>query len=134
MGPRRRTGRRTRDIKTRNLKNYFAFRRIKNFSCVEGSDRAGLLLVYVKVNPEEVEIRPGFTRDVCHSGHFGTGDLEISLASNEDLERAKPLLVKSYEASWQVTGTGRCGDSLTLARDFCLPCRMVAGRRGRDVS
>ncbi|MDF1587300.1 DUF5655 domain-containing protein [Rhodospirillales bacterium YIM 152171] len=122
------------DVETRTLKNYFAFRRIKNFACVEVHNRTGLLLVYVKVNPEEVELRPGFTRDVRHIGHFGTGYLEISLATNEDLERAKQLLVKSYEASWQVTGTGRCGDSLTLARDFCLPCRMVAGRRGRDVS
>lgn len=29
----------------------------------------------------------------------GTGDLEIALRSLDDLERAKPLIVASYEAS-----------------------------------
>ena len=32
-------------------------------------------------------------------GHFGTGDLEITIASDDDLELAKSLLVKSYESS-----------------------------------
>ena len=42
---------------------------------------------------------PGFTRNVKDVGHFGTGDLEITIKSDEDLERAKPLILKSYEAS-----------------------------------
>ena len=41
----------------------------------------------------------GFTRDVRKIGHFGTGDLEIRISSDEDLEKAKPLLLESYEAS-----------------------------------
>lgn len=32
-------------------------------------------------------------------GHFGTGDLEIRIDSLEDLERAKLLIEKSYDAS-----------------------------------
>ncbi len=38
-------------------------------------------------------------RDVCEIGHFGTGDLELRIDSVEDLERAKPLIEKSYDAS-----------------------------------
>ena len=41
----------------------------------------------------------GFTRDVRKIGHFGTGDLEIRIRSDEDLEKAKSLLLESYEAS-----------------------------------
>jgi predicted transport protein len=29
-------------------------------------------------------------------GHFGTGDLEITLATPDDLEGAKPLLDRAY--------------------------------------
>jgi predicted transport protein len=32
-------------------------------------------------------------------GHFGTGDLEITLSKPEDLERAMPLIKRSYENS-----------------------------------
>lgn len=75
---------------------YVAFRRIKNFACVELRNQAKKLLVYVKVDPDSVPLEEGFTRDVRKVGHFGTGDLEITLHSAEDLERAKPLLERSY--------------------------------------
>ena len=32
-------------------------------------------------------------------GHYGTGDLEIRIKSDADLEHAKPLIVRSYEDS-----------------------------------
>jgi predicted transport protein len=53
----------------------------------------------VKVNPDSITLESGFTRDVRQIGHFGTGDLEITIKSDEDFEKAKSLLVKSYEAS-----------------------------------
>lgn len=87
------------DVEIKTLKNYFAFRRLKNFACVEIHNRTGNLLVYVKINPDEVVLEPGFTRDVRQIGHFGTGDLEIVISSDADLEKAKPLLERSYEAS-----------------------------------
>jgi predicted transport protein len=46
-----------------------------------------------------VELEPGFTRDVSKVGHFGTGDLEITLTKTEDLERAMPLIKRSYDDS-----------------------------------
>lgn len=87
------------DVQINTLKNYFAFKRIKNFACVEIHPQTGKLLIYVKVNPDTVELKDGFTRDVRSIGHFGTGDLEIRVGSDEELEKAKPLLVKSYEMS-----------------------------------
>lgn len=85
------------DVQVNTLKYYFAFKRIKNFACVEIRTGAENLLVYVKVDPDSVTLEPGFTRDVRKIGHFGTGDLEITIRKDEDLERAKGLLVKSYE-------------------------------------
>lgn len=38
-------------------------------------------------------------RDVTDIDHFGTGDLEITLQNPADFEKAKPLLIASYEAS-----------------------------------
>jgi len=87
------------DVQVKPMKFYFAFKRIKNFACVELRNKKKNLLVYVKVDPDVVKLEKDFTRDVRKIGHFGTGDLAITLRSMDDLERAKPLLLKSYEAS-----------------------------------
>ena len=78
---------------------YFAFKRIKNFACVEVRPQKQELLVFVKVDPRKIKLEKGFTRNVRNIGHFGTGDLEITIKSNEDFEKAKPLLLKSYEGN-----------------------------------
>lgn len=87
------------DVQMKTLKNYFAFRRIKNFACVEIHNRSKNLLAFIKVDPSSVTIEKGFTRDVRDIGHFGTGDLEITISNLNDLEKAKPLFLSSYEAS-----------------------------------
>lgn len=87
------------DVQEKTLKLYFAFKRIKNFACVEVHPQAKTILVYAKVDPDSVALEDGFTRDVRNIGHFGTGDLEIRIKSDADLERALPLLLRSYEAS-----------------------------------
>ena len=46
-----------------------------------------------------VTIEPGFTRDVRGIGHFGTGDLEITIQSMGDLDKAKPLFDAAYQNS-----------------------------------
>ena len=78
---------------------YVAFRRIKKFACAEIRNQIGKILVFVKVDPDTVDLQLGFTRDVRKIGHFGTGDLEITIASDADLERAKPLLDRAYHES-----------------------------------
>ena len=87
------------DVQMKPLKFYIAFRRIKNFACVEVHPQTRAILAYVKVNPDSITAEPGFTRDVRTIGHFGTGELEITIRSDDDFERAKPLLLQSYEAS-----------------------------------
>lgn len=87
------------DVQEKTLKFYFAFRRIKNFACVEVRPQTGKVLVYLKVNPDTVDLQDGFTRDVRKIGHFGTGDLEVTIADDVAFELAKQLFDTSYEAS-----------------------------------
>ncbi|MFC4785240.1 DUF5655 domain-containing protein [Nocardioides sp. MAHUQ-72] len=87
------------DVTKKALKLYFAFRRLKNFACVEVHPQTQTLLVFLKVNPDEVDLEPGFSRDVRTIGHFGTGDLELRIADQDQLRRALPLIQTSYENS-----------------------------------
>lgn len=87
------------DVTKKVLQDYIAFRRIKNFACVEAHPQAKKLVVYLKVDPTSIKLEEGFTRDVQAIGHWGTGDLEVTVTSPDDLEHAKPLLIASYENS-----------------------------------
>jgi predicted transport protein len=87
------------DVQVNPTKTYIAYRRIKNFASVAVSPKYKLVFAWVKVDPKTVTLEEGFTRDVSSIGHAGTGDLEITLRSADDLERAKRLFLVSYEAS-----------------------------------
>ncbi len=87
------------DVKVKTLKLYLAFKRIKNFACVEIRTQEKKLLIYAKLDPAAITLEDGFTRDVSNIGHYGTGDLEITIRNTDDFERAKPLLVQAYEGS-----------------------------------
>lgn len=79
-------------------KQYRAYQRLRNFACVCPPQKTKLL-VYLKADPSEVDLIPGFTRDVTGLGHHGTGDLEVRLRSERDLERAQDLFRASYAAA-----------------------------------
>ncbi len=87
------------DVQRTTRKLYFAYKRLKNFACVEVHLRDHTLLVYIKVDPESVDLEDGFTRNVRTIGHFGTGDLEVRIKNRSDLDRASDLLLRSYQAS-----------------------------------
>jgi predicted transport protein len=85
------------DVQMKELEQYTAFRRLKNFACVKV--RSKDLRVWTRLDPASVVLEEGFTRDVSQIGHAGTGDLEIRIQTAEDLERAQPLLLRSYQGS-----------------------------------
>ncbi len=85
------------DIQEKHLKYYVAFKRLSNFATVEVQKKQ--LHIFLKVDPDSIELQEGFTRDVREIGHFGTGDLEVTIADTEALGRAWPLVERSYEAS-----------------------------------
>nr|WP_202536915.1 endonuclease NucS domain-containing protein [Streptomyces sp. SID8350] len=79
-------------------KQYTAYQRLRNFACVCPPQQTKIL-VYLKADPKSVDLVPGFTRDVTGLGHHGTGDLELQLRTERDLERAGDLLRLSYTAA-----------------------------------
>ncbi|SDV50656.1 DUF5655 domain-containing protein [Chitinasiproducens palmae] len=85
------------DVQEKRLKLYTAFRRLKNFACV--IVYTNRMLVTLKLDPASVALQEGFSRDVSQIGHWGTGDLELTIRTPADLDRAKPLLERSYADS-----------------------------------
>ena len=83
------------DVQEKHLKLYTAFRRLKNFACV--IPYRDKLLVMLKLDPETVALEEGFSRDTRNIGTWGTGDLELTLRTPADLEKAKPLMDRSYQ-------------------------------------
>ncbi len=87
------------DIQEKTLKFYVAFKRIKNFVCIEVHPGKRCVTIFLKVDPDQLELEKGYSRDVRKVGHFGTGDLEITIRDRNDIERSKLWIQKSYEAS-----------------------------------
>lgn len=82
------------DISEEQLKLYVAFKKAKNFVCVEIFQ--SYILCLLKLNPDTVELIPGFAEDVRNKGHHGTGDLRLVIRNNEDFEKAQYLFARAY--------------------------------------
>ena len=82
------------DVQMKELEHYIAFRRLKNFACVKL--RSKDLQVWARLDPATVQLEDGFTRDVSNLSHLGAGDLEIRVQRLADLERARPLVLRSH--------------------------------------
>lgn len=76
-------------------KLYVAYRTTQNIVCMEVQKQK--LLLFLKLDPKKVSGPKGLARDVSDVGHFGTGDLEVTIRTMADLESAKPFLVQAYE-------------------------------------
>ncbi|MBT5711434.1 DUF91 domain-containing protein [Candidatus Poribacteria bacterium] len=87
------------DARMTEVANYYAFARMKNFACVRINPQLDRLVVTVKVDPDTAPLEEGFSRDMRGIGHLGTGDLAIYITDADALEKAQPLLARSYEAS-----------------------------------
>jgi predicted transport protein len=83
------------DVSEKRLKLYVAYRRIKTFASVVVQKKQ--LLIYVQLDPDEVTLEDGFTRDVRKIGHWATGNLVITVTNKEQLNKAQPLIARSYE-------------------------------------
>lgn len=82
------------DIVSNQLKLYLAYKKVQNMVCIEIYNKQ--IILFLKLNPETVNLEKGFTRDMRNIGHYGTGDLQIIVKNAVDFEKAKPLLEKAY--------------------------------------
>lgn len=76
-------------------KFYVAYRTTQNIVCAEAQQKR--VILFVKLDPKTAKGPAGISRDVTNVGHYGTGDLEISLKTIDDFERSKPFLRRAYE-------------------------------------
>lgn len=89
------------DVVFETCKHYFAFRKIKNFTCIKLKPQKNALTLYINLNPKEEnigDINPQL-RDVTNIGHHGTGNLEFTILNQDDLEKAKIYIEKAYNLS-----------------------------------
>jgi predicted transport protein len=85
------------DVTEKSTKLYVAFRRIRNFATVVVQKSS--IIVYLKMEPTAEALKEPNTRDVREIGHWGTGDLELSIKNAADFDRAKTLLQRASAAS-----------------------------------
>lgn len=86
----------TDDVQEVPKKFYVAYKSTQNFVCME--IRKNAILLFLKINPDELEAMPSNARDVRQVGHSGTGDLEVKIRNITEAEDAKALIEMSLEA------------------------------------
>lgn len=88
------------EVQRKELKFYTAFKRIRNFACITLYPKKDpMIRVWLKLSPDSLMLEEGFSKDVRNSGHWGTGDLELVIRMADDLDKAKPLIMQSYQQS-----------------------------------
>ncbi len=110
------------------------YQRLRNFArlCPPQKEK---VLVFLKANPNSVDLVPGLARDVTALGHHGTGDLELQLRSRRDLDRAAEYFRHSYAAARRPRSSYKhtaVQQSLRRRSQGCGPvCRNGGGAQGR---
>ena len=87
------------DVQDNPTKLYISFRRKKTVAYVKFQTSKNRLIVFVRADLEHVLMEEGFTREMTPGHHHPPCNLEITIRNQDDLERAKPLLQRSYEAA-----------------------------------
>lgn len=76
-------------------KMYVAYKISQNIACMEVQTQ--LIRLFLKLKPSDIENPPKIYRDVTNIGHYGTGEAEFTLKSEEDLEISKPFIELAYQ-------------------------------------
>ncbi len=76
-------------------KYYISYKVAENFLCMEVQRQKALL--YLKLDPAKIRPVPAKGRDVSKIGHYGTGDLELTVKTVEDAQVAEPYIRQAYQ-------------------------------------
>ena len=82
------------DIIPLKLKYWLAYKKSQNIACIDINNKR--VAIYLKINPDSVQLEQGFSENVKNVGHWGTGDLKLSIKNDSDLLKAKPLIERAY--------------------------------------
>tara|TARA_B100000949_G_C14249797_1_gene437566 strand:+ start:521 stop:1336 length:816 start_codon:yes stop_codon:yes gene_type:complete len=80
-------------------KHYFAYRRNRNFASVQIYNQRKVIKAYLNIDPDTVDLNRIGVRDVRTVGHYGTGDLELTISSEKDIADFQDLFDLSYNQS-----------------------------------
>ncbi|MEA3464848.1 MAG: DUF5655 domain-containing protein [Thermodesulfobacteriota bacterium] len=75
-------------------KYYIAYKASQNIVCMEAKSKT--IKLFVKLKPSEVVEPPKSFRDVSEIGHFGTGEAEFTISTQEEFEETKKYIELSY--------------------------------------
>ena len=78
------------DIEIRPQKFYIAFKKDGNVACLEMQKKK--MKIYIGAKAGTLDDPKGLAKDVSAIGHFGTGDYEIQVDSDKDLEYIMSLI------------------------------------------
>ncbi|WP_312565593.1 DUF5655 domain-containing protein [Comamonas sp.] len=88
------------DVQCKELRLYTAFKTLRNFASVVL--QRSRLLVYLHLDAAiytaQIQHHIAATRDVSAIGHWGTGDIEVSITQLAELQALEPYLRMAYEA------------------------------------
>ena len=81
-------------VTVNHLKNYVAFKKIKNFACarVEGDK----IILNLNLEPAKYVDRGAGYKDVSFATKYGTGQLQFTFNDEEGYQEAKRILLDSY--------------------------------------
>ena len=77
-------------------KNYIAYKMSQNFLCMEVQSRKLLLHLKCEMKSPDFSM-PSNGRDTSDLGHYGTGDFELTISSESDVEDAKKYIKASFD-------------------------------------
>jgi hypothetical protein len=83
-------------VQRKYLAKYVRYTRGKNIFCCVHLQKSGLR-VWLKLNYSDLESPPEYVRDVSNIGHWGVGDVELSIDSIQRFHYTKSLIQKSFE-------------------------------------
>ena len=82
------------DIDEVPKKFYVAYKASQNIVCMEIRSRN--IKLYVRLKPSDISEPPESFRDVSNIGHFGTGDAEFTISSQEEFDGKKKYIETAY--------------------------------------
>ncbi|MCP4359335.1 MAG: hypothetical protein GY796_15080 [Chloroflexi bacterium] len=75
-------------------KLYIAYKTSQNIVCMEIQQRK--ILLFLKLKSTDIKEPPSIYRDVTNIGHFGTGQTEFTVSSENHLEVVKAYIEQAY--------------------------------------
>lgn len=76
-------------------KFYVAYKTAQNFLCLQTGKNK--ITLFLKLDPKTFKTLPENARDVSRIGHYGTGNFELVIDSEDQLEQAKILIKQAFD-------------------------------------